>query len=1311
MRSTVPSVQAAVVSMLAEGDVVSSSNAKTLCGIRTPRCPERAATTTPKACPAHRRKRRGYALVGSARIVAQVAAVLCCTAIAVAAWSASASATVAVVHPYLSSFGSFFNVQGVATDAAGDVYVFDQGAATIFKFDASGNPVNFAATGTNEITGVSAGGQSENEIAVDNSTGSTAGDIYVANGSPAAIQIFSPAGNSIGTLSPEEGIPWSGEACGVAVDPTGNVYIGTFSGQILKYTPTASPVTNANYSSSIGGAESPCNIAVDSTGNVFAEKYNEGPITRYEPSQFGSSAATGTIVDGKGSSLAVDPATQELYVDEQSEVSQFGPHGEPFEAPLSTFAGSNEGAISGSFGIAVGPVNHDIYVSDGKGKLSVFGPAVSGRIPTVTTGNASEPVPAGETLNGSVNPEGAPIGECFFEYGESSSYGKRVSCAESPAEIGSGNAPVAVHADVTGLTGAEYHFRLVASQTVRGFGEDSSFVALLPPAIENTYATNVTSTSATLQGNLNPRSHDTTYHFEYGTDASYGSSSPAGHAGSSAASTPVAAVHLQSLSADTTYHYRLVAVNLAGTTDGPDTTFTTESVGGPLTLLDGRQWELVSPPVKHGADIRKEGIGGATIVQAAASGSAITYVSANPIEEEPEGNGAPEPSQNLSRRGADGTWSTRTLNIKNEEPHPLPVGTGLTYKLFNTELTKAALVDYGQAPLAPDATDERAPYLRDEAACNERSSSCFTPFLTRENTKPGAKWDNQPGTLLLQTEFVDATEDLKYSVMSSEVPLTVGAAETEERPGIYEWSEGHLENVSINVAGESVAGRLGAREQANVRGAISSDGSRVFWCEISCFSSLSSSPLLVRDTAIDQTVRIDQATDRNSEFQIATGDGSRVFYTIELPGEFEKNAQLWECTLVVVAGKLECERTEVAAEIEGIVPGISGGGTSVYFDSNQALVAGAEAGGNNLYVSHFENGKWVPRLIAVLDPTHAAGEGDTHDWGKPNNLTEEMTTRVSPNGRYLAFMSDRSLTGYDNRDAISSEADEEVFLYDDQDHKLACASCSKSGGRPAGIHLGHGETEGLINAHGALNNHWVAADIPPWQSSSAQNAIRESRYLSNDGRLFFNSVAPIVPQDSNGLADVYEYEPEDVGSCADSGGCVQLISSGKSGEESAFLEASESGSDAFFITSAKLTSQDTDTEYDVYDAHVCTAASPCVQPPATPPPPCNNGEACKPAPTPQPAIFGAPASATFTGAGNPAKPASAPAAKAKPLTRAQKLAKALKACRKDKSKSKRSACEKQARKKYGAKPKAKQNASAKSHQASSGKAKAHKGGK
>jgi hypothetical protein len=1283
MWSTVPSAQAAAVSTPVEGDVVRSSS--------------------------H---------VGVPVIFARLAALLCCAAIAAAAWSASASAAIETLHPYLSSFGSFSNVQGVATDAAGDVYVYDATNGTVDKFDAAGNPVDFAATGTNTFTAGAGSGPAEDEIAVDDSSGPAAGDIYVAsggNGTP--LKIFGPTGESIGTLGPEEGIPWEGETCGVAVDPSGDVYVGVYPGHVLKFAPTSDPVTNHDYASALEGVAEPCNVAVDQAGNVFAVTWTAGPITRYEPNQFGAGPATGSVVDSAGSTLAVDPASQEVYVDEQGQVSQFGPHGEPFEAPVSTFASTGAGAIHESFGIAVGPINHDIYVSDGKGQLSVFGPLVTGSVPAVTTGSASEMTAGAATLNGTVNPEGTAVTECFFEYGETTAYGKTVPCAESPAEIGSGNAAVAVHANVTGLvglTGAEYHFRLVASQTVKAFGEDSAFLALVPPTVGGAYTTEVTATSATFHAEVNPRSSNTTYRFEYGTDTGYGSSTPASAAGASATSQPALA-HLQGLAADTTYHYRLAATNANGTADGPDATFTTESVGGPLTLLDGRQWEMVSPPVKHGAGIVADSGKDGGVVQASASGNAIAYLALSPIELEPKGNAAPETSQILAARTANGTWSNKTMTTRNEESHRWPLGSGNEYKMFTADLSSAILTPYGVAPLSPDAPNERTLYLRDEAACVEGSSSCFTPLVTHENTMSGAKWDPEPESLLLSEDFIDATPDLSHVILASTVKLTEGAVEslTEEAAeagaserGLYEWSEGKLKFVSVNAAGEAVYGQLGSIGGYDKRNAISSDGSRVFWCEGQCGhdGERGVGPLFMRDTATEETIRIDPADDVYRNFAGATEDGSRVFFTTEDAGEFHR--KLSECAIVQVAGKPSCEAIEVAPEILGTVLGINPSGSVVYFISKAALTGKAQVGGNNLYVSRLEGGKWAAHLIATL-ANGAVGplavhSADRTDWGIEEAAElRQMTARVSPNGRYLAFMSNRSLTGYDNHDALSGEPDEEVFLYDDQTGKLICPSCNRSGARPEGLQFGNLDKAALIDTHQALSGNWVAADIPAWDPITSLEPIHDPSYLSNEGRLFFNSTDALVPQDSNGVADVYEYEPDALGSCAQAEGCVNLISSGTSGEESAFIEASESGDDVFFVTTARLSTQDVDTDYDVYDAHVCTSSVPCLQPP-TSPPPCNNGEACKAAQTPQPPIFGAPASATFTGAGNPAKPASAPAPKAKALTRTQKLAKALKSCRKDKSKSKRSSCEKQARKRYGPKPKAK----AKSH-----KAKAHKGGK
>jgi hypothetical protein len=156
---------------------------------------------------------------------------------------------------------------------------------------------------------------------------------------------------------------------------------------------------------------------------------------------------------------------------------------------------------------------------------------------------------------------------------------------------------------------------------------------------------------------------------------------------------------------------------------------------------------------------------------------------------------------------------------------------------------------------------------------------------------------------------------------------------------------------------------------------------------------------------------------------------------------------------------------------------------------------------------------------------------------------------------------------------------------------------------------------------------------------------------------------------------------------------VALISSGRAAGESAFLDASESGDDVFFLTAERLVDKDVDTAFDLYDAHVCSAGAPCIAE-AQVPPPCTTAESCRSAPAPQPDIFGSPSSATFSGQGN-LTPAPAPARKPA-ITTKQRLAKALAACRHKykHAKKRRSRCERQARKRYGPKKarKAKQSA-------------------
>ncbi len=372
-----------------------------------------------------------------------------------------ASAQATLIRPLLSSFGSFSSVQSVTVDqATGDVYVLDAGDGTLSKFDASGNPVDFSSLASNTITGITGSGGGENEIAVDRSAGPAKGDIYVASYSAGSVSIYGTDGTKLGELSSS-----SGSACGVAVDPTGNVYVGIYPGTVNKYTPAANPVKAADQVASMEGLNSICNVAVDGAGDLYAATYSGG-LTEYEASQFGSNAASGTLIDRGGSTLALDPTSNDVYIDEGSDVAEYDSTG-------SLIGRFGAGVLSGSYGVAVNHASQHLYVSDGASHVAVFGPTEVQ--PDVITSAPSAMTETSATLNGTVNPGGVPVSACEFEYGtEEGVFPSTVACSSLP---GAGSAPVAVSADITGLAlGGTYHYRLKANNAnTIGFGQEAAF--------------------------------------------------------------------------------------------------------------------------------------------------------------------------------------------------------------------------------------------------------------------------------------------------------------------------------------------------------------------------------------------------------------------------------------------------------------------------------------------------------------------------------------------------------------------------------------------------------------------------------------------------------------------------------------------------------------------------------------------------------------------------------------------------------------------------------------------------------------------
>ena len=202
--------------------------------------------------------------------------------------------------------------------------------------------------------------------------------------------------------------------------------------------------------------------------------------------------------------------------------------------------------------------------SSGSGNTATTAKATA---PSATTGEASSIGAATATFSGTVTAAGKST-TYWFEYGTSAS-----SLGSSTAKLGagSGTSPVSVTANVSGLKpGRSYLFRLVANSSAgTGTGADVSFetITAARPTVTTGSASSVLTTSATLNGTVNPNGSDTHYRFEYGTTSSYGSSTPSQDAGSASSATQVTA-SVTGLKANTAYLFRLVATNSTGTSVG-----------------------------------------------------------------------------------------------------------------------------------------------------------------------------------------------------------------------------------------------------------------------------------------------------------------------------------------------------------------------------------------------------------------------------------------------------------------------------------------------------------------------------------------------------------------------------------------------------------------------------------------------------------------------------------------------------------------------------------------------------------------------
>jgi uncharacterized protein (TIGR02145 family) len=184
------------------------------------------------------------------------------------------------------------------------------------------------------------------------------------------------------------------------------------------------------------------------------------------------------------------------------------------------------------------------------------------------------------TLNGTLNPNYLTT-TVTFEYGTTINYGSTATALQSPVI---GNIAVNISADITGLSPRTlYYFRIKAENslgTVYSDGMVFTTLGQVPTATTQT-VTNLMVTTSTLNGLVNPNYLATTTTFEWGLTPSYGNTAVSSQDPGTAGTPQPVSVNISGLSPETTYHYRVKAINSLGDAYGSDMTFRTYAEADP----------------------------------------------------------------------------------------------------------------------------------------------------------------------------------------------------------------------------------------------------------------------------------------------------------------------------------------------------------------------------------------------------------------------------------------------------------------------------------------------------------------------------------------------------------------------------------------------------------------------------------------------------------------------------------------------------------------------------------------------------------
>lgn len=665
-----------------------------------------------------------------------------------------------------------------------------------------------------------------------------------------------------------------------------------------------------------------------------------------------------------------------------------------------------------------------------------------------------------------------------------------------------------------------------------------------PPDVEVVAAANIAEREAELRATIDPNGAATTYVLEYVTQGDFEEEgfanarlAGAGTIPAIDAPTEVAAA-ATGLSPGTSYRFRAVATNDEGS-DEEEGSFATYAdapspgscpnqvfrIGLSSSLPDCRAYELVTPAETNGRAPKGVGFGGDrfSTVEAAPSGNVVGFVTEGGSLPGTEGTGGFNGDLYRTVRSSDG-WGgiVRMGPSGTETNNPSPGST-------SPDQEHAFFWAGGEgSAVVGKATTHYVRYPDGRAELVGRGSLGTDPsargvLITEGGSHIIFKTRNEGGALAQQLE---------------------PGAPPDGTSTVYDRTADEVTHVVSLLPGNTTPD---PNESADYVDA-SADGNGIAF-------SIGSTLYLRVDNAVTYEVGKDVALADVSE------GGDRVFYI--------ENGDLF--ALDVQAEEEVIRFTETG---DAIVVNVAPDGSRAYFISEEAISGAGEnpngaapqAGEQNLYLSEEGSIRFVGTVTArdvegelSIANTKVDGLGL---WTQVQASQPAIDpSRVNPDGSILLFQSQANLTGYDSGEFP------QIYRYDSAGDRLHCLSCIPTGAAATG---------------GATLETYAAAQTtrPPFSAFGFVPNLR-----ADGKRAFFQSTEALVSADRDQVQDVYEWEEEGVGSCVRPGGCIYLISSGRSARDNYLYGVSASGDDVFFVTEDILVAGDNNTA-SIYDARV-----------------------------------------------------------------------------------------------------------------------------